>query len=119
MVLQKALEAYGILKWLSKPLYPFLAVMGLPKSTSLSFIIANAIGLAYGSAVIMEQVEEKKVTKQEADLLNHHIAISHSQLEDPLLFLTVNLPIWWLIWPRIVLAILAVWLRRLELKMKF
>jgi hypothetical protein len=97
---------------------PFLKLFGLPESTSLSWIVANAIGLAYGSAVILEQVEEHKMSRSEADLLNHHIAISHSQIEDPLLFLAVHLPLGWLILPRVILAIIAVWLRRLELLIK-
>ncbi len=115
MILQKAMEEFGIIQWLSKLSRPLLKPFGLPESTSLSWIVANAIGLAYGSAVMLEQVENNKMTRQEADLLNHHIAISHSQLEDPLLFMAVNLPLWWLIWPRIVLAFVAVWLRRFEL----
>lgn len=118
MILQKAMEEFGIIQWLSKISLPLLKPLGLPANTSLSWIIANAIGLAYGSAVMLEQVETQKMNKQEADLLNHHIAISHSQLEDPLLFMAVNLPLWWLIWPRIVLAVIAVWLRRWELSLK-
>jgi hypothetical protein len=54
--------------------------------------------------------------REDADLLNHHIALSHSQLEDPLLFLTLGYAIHWLIWPRILIAIASVWLRKAELK---
>ena len=54
------------------------------------------------------------LTPKEADLLNHHIAISHSQLEDPLSFFAIGLPLWWLIWPRLLLAFIAVWIRRAE-----
>jgi len=63
----------------------------------------------------MEQVEEGKMKKEDADLLNHHIAVSHSQLEDPLLFAAIGVPLGWMIIPRIILGIVVVWLRRLEL----
>lgn len=118
LILQKILEEFGVIQWLSKLLKPILSLLGLSESASLSWLVANIVGLSYGSAIIMEQVDENKISKEDADLLNHHIAISHSQLEDPLLFLAIGLPISWLIWPRIALAIVAVWLRKLELKIR-
>jgi len=116
LILQKVMEEFGLIRWLEKPLTPILKLMGLPGKTSFSWIVANAIGLAYGSAIMISLVEEGKMKRHEADLLNHHIAVSHSQLEDPLLFLTLGYPIHWLIWPRVIIAIVAVWIRRAELK---
>lgn len=115
LILQKIMEEFGLIKWLERPLSPLLKLMGLPEKTTFSWIVANAIGLAYGSAIMISLVEEGKMSKQDADLLNHHIAISHSQLEDPLLFLTLGYAIHWLIWPRIVIAVISVWLRKMEL----
>ena len=56
------------------------------------------------------------MSRSAADLLNHHVAVSHSQLEDPLLFSTLGYALHWLIWPRMLMALLAVWLRKLELR---
>lgn len=114
-ILQKILEEFGITKWLTKPLKPFIKLCGLPQSTAFGWIIANTLGLAYGSAVMISLVQDKKLSKKDADLLNHHNAISHSQLEDPLLFTTFGFSMLWLIFPRLFVAILCVWLRRLEL----
>ena len=119
MILQKILDEFGIIKWLEKPLKPLMILFGLPSQTSFSWIVANTLGLAYGSAVMINQVNEGKVTKNQADLLNHHIALSHSQLEDPLLFLTLGYSLFWLIIPRVIIAVIAVWLRRLEIYLKF
>ena len=115
LILQRVMEEFGLIRWLEKPLVPILGLMGLPRAATFSWIVANAIGLAYGSAIMIDQVEEGKMKKQEADLLNHHIAVSHSQLEDPLLFLTLGYTIHWLIWPRIIIAMAAVWLRKAEI----
>jgi len=117
-VLQKILEAYGITKWLCKPLKPFMALFGLPQTTTFGWIVANTLGLSYGSAVMISLVEDKKLSKKDADMLNHHNALSHSQLEDPLLFLTFGYSLFWLIIPRFVAAVICVWLRRLELYIK-
>jgi spore maturation protein SpmB len=115
LIFQKILEAFGLMRLLERPLSPLLKLMGLPEKATLSWIVANLIGLAYGSAIMISMVEEGKLSKEDADLLNHHIAISHSQLEDPLLFLTLGYPIFWLMWPRVLLAIIVVWLRKAEL----
>jgi hypothetical protein len=118
LILQKFLEEFGLIKWLEQPLKPIMRIFGLPKQTSFSWIVANTLGLAYGSAVMINQVKEDKMNKSQADLLNHHIALSHSQLEDPLLFLTLGYSLIWLIIPRVFVAIVAVWIRRFELYLK-
>ncbi len=115
LVLQKMLSEMGILKWLEKPFYPMLKLMGLPKETSFLWLIANTLGLSYGGAVMISQSAEGILSRRNADLLNHHIAISHSQLEDTLLFAAMGFSLPWLVFPRFALAIVVVWLRRLEL----
>jgi hypothetical protein len=115
LILQKILDEFGLIKWLEHPLKPFMKIFGLPEQTTFSWIVANTLGLAYGSAVMINQVNDGKMKKKQADLLNHHISLSHSQLEDPLLFLTLGYSLPWLILPRIFIAIIAVWLRKLEI----
>ena len=112
MFLQKMLEEFGVISALKKPLRPLMGLMGLPSSTTFSWIVANVLGLAYGSAIIMDEVNEGRMSREDADLLNHHIVVSHSQLEDPLLFAAIGIPLGWIIWPRVALAILVVWLRK-------
>ncbi len=114
MVLQRLLEEFGVLKRLSRLLRPLMKLFGLPASSSFLWIVGNTVGLAYGSAIMMDYAEQGEMKPREADLLNHHLAISHSQLEDPLLFMAIGLPVWWLILPRLMLAVPAVWERRLE-----
>lgn len=113
MVVQRLLEEFGILKWVSSLLGPVMDVFGLPRQVSFLWLVGNTLGLAYGSAVLMDYAREGKLTGKDADLLNYHLAVSHSQLEDPLLFAVLGLPVVWLIVPRIILAIIVVWLRRL------
>lgn len=121
LIVQRCLEEFGILKYLTKPLSPFMRLMGLPKESSFLWMIGNTIGLAYGSAIMLQKVDEGQLNKKECDLLNHHLSISHSQLEDPLLFLSLGYSIPILIIPRILFAILIVWLKRFEnqVKIKF
>lgn len=118
LIVQKLLSELKVLEWLVKPLHPLLRVMGLPSQTGFLWMVAYTLGLSYGGAIMISQSEEGKLSREEADLLNHHIAISHSQLEDPLLFAAVGFSIPWLIFPRFFLALLYVWARRLELYLR-
>ena len=116
LIFQRIMDEFGWIAAIEKPLSPLMKIMGLPRSTTLSWVVANLIGLAYGSAIMIDESEKGKMSREDADLLNHHISLSHSQLEDPLLFLTLGFTIHWLIWPRLIIAIVAVWLRKAEIK---
>ena len=118
LIVQRCLEEFGVLKYLTKPLSPLMRLMGLPKESSFLWMVGNTIGLAYGSAVMLQKVDEGQLNKKECDLLNHHLSISHSQLEDPLLFLSLGYSIPVLIIPRVLFAIVVVWLRRIENSLK-
>lgn len=118
LVFQRIMDEFGWIDAIEKPLFPFMRIFGLPRSTTLSWVVANLIGLAYGSAIMIDESEKGKMNREDADLLNHHVSLSHSQLEDPLLFLTLGYAIHWLIWPRIIIAIASVWLRKAELHFK-
>ena len=115
LILQKLLNEFGLIEWILKPFTPLLKVMGLPVNTGFLWMVAYTLGLSYGGAIMISQAEEGKLSGEEADLLNHHIAISHSQLEDTLLFVAVGYSFGILFFTRMVLSILYVWLRKLEL----
>lgn len=115
MILQKILLEFKVTILLTSIFSPILKVFGLPKSTSLMWIAANLLGLAYGSAIMIDEVQSERITKQDADLLNYHIAISHSNLEDLLLFAAIGISAWWLLIPRLGIAMVAVWGRKLAL----
>lgn len=114
LILQRILEEFGFIDNLALLLRPILRLMGLPESVAFLWIVANTLGLAYGSAIMLEQSESGKLETEDADLLNHHIGISHSLLEDTLLFVAIGVPALWIIFPRIILATAEVWLLKLR-----
>jgi len=113
MILQKILEKSGIIEIISKVMAPLIKAMGLPVRTAFLWIVANVLGLAYGSAIMIDELEKGKISREENDLLNHHVAVSHSLLEDTLLFMTIGVSAFWITVPRLILAIAIVWLYRL------
>jgi len=76
--------------------------------------VANTLGLAYGAAVMIDEVKEGKISVGDVDLLNHHISVSHSNVEDLLLFTAIGGALPWMLLSRWVMSLLLVWERRLE-----
>ena len=113
-IIQRLLAEFGVIRLLSKLFRPLLTVFGLPARTSFLWIVANVLGLAYGAAVIIEEVEAGKISSEDADLLNHHIGIAHSNLEDVFLLYAAGALFWYILLSRWLMAIVLVWERRLE-----
>ncbi len=111
-VVQRLLYEFGVIERITRFFKPLLTVFGLPHNTSFLWIIANVVGLSYGSAVMMDELEHKTITQRDIDLLNTHIGISHSNFED-LLLLSACGGIWYIILlSRWLMAIILVWGRR-------
>jgi len=111
-ILQRILDEFGVMSVLARWVSPLLRPLGLPANTSFLWIVANVVGLAYGSAVLIEHRKENKISAKDADLLNHHIALSHSLLEDTALYVAIGVGLGWITLPRIALAAVAVWMTR-------
>ena len=118
MILQSILKEFKILDIISKTFTPLMRIMGLSNDSSFLWLVAQTLGLGYGSAIMMEEVKSKAITPESANLLNYHIAINHSLLEDTLLFVAIGVPAGWIIAPRFILAILVVWGVRVITKLK-
>lgn len=112
MFLHYLLVEFSLLDRLSTFLSPLMTIFGLPKDTAFSWMVGNLVGLAYGGGIMVEQIEEKRLTRESGKLLNIHLAISHSLLEDTLIFVAIGIPILWIVITRLLFAIAAVWLRR-------
>lgn len=118
-ILQSILREFKVLDIIAVPLRPVMRIFGLPLSTSFLWIICNVVGLAYGGAALIDEVERGDATAADARLLNTHVAISHSLLEDTLIFFSIGIPLVWLFVPRLLLAILAVWTSKLAVRSKY
>lgn len=117
-VIYKLLEQSNMIVRLSKAIESVLRFFGLSESTGFLWLIGYIVGLAYGGALMIDQMKEGKVTRSDAELLNYHLAVSHSVIEDNLLFVALGVSVWWILGVRLVVAWLVVWVRRIFLKMK-
>ena len=112
MVLQRVLEEFGWMHRIAHILSPLMRLFGLPSGCSLLWLTGNVVGMAYGAAIMIDEVEQGRLTRHEANLVNHHLGVSHSLLEDTMLFVAMGISFWWIFLTRLALAMTAVWAMR-------
>ncbi|MBQ9201532.1 MAG: nucleoside recognition protein [Bacteroidales bacterium] len=111
-VLQRILYEFNLMERISRLFRPLLKVFGLGEKTSFLWIVANVVGLSYGSAVMLDEAERGNLSLREINLLNTHIGISHSNLEDLLLVSALG-GVWYVILlSRWILVTILVWMLR-------
>ena len=112
-VLYKLLLQYKLIDKLSRSISPVLRFFGLAESVAFLWLIGYIVGLAYGGALMIEQMNDGRVSGAEAETLNYHLAVSHSVIEDNLLFVVLGVSGWWILSVRLTTAWIVVWARRL------
>jgi hypothetical protein len=113
MVLQRVLLEFHLIEVISRSLRPLMKLFGLPDNSSFLWFVGNLAGLTYGGAIMADMMEEGKLSTVDSNLVNHHLAISHSLLEDTLLFVTLGIPMGIIVGTRILFAMAVVWGKRL------
>lgn len=112
MIGQRLMEEFHFIDILSRLTAPIMRIFGLPRDASFLWIVINVVGYAYGAAIIMERIKDGKMKPQEADLFNHHASLSHSLLEDTVLYGAIGVPLFWITVPRLAMALIVVWFER-------
>ena len=110
--LQKILTEYGIIEYISRFLKPVMRFFGLSPKCAFLWLVSNTLGLAYGAGIMIEEAEKGETTKEDNDLLNCHIGISHSNLEDLLLFTAAGGAYLWMLLSRWCMSLIWVWFFR-------
>ncbi len=118
MILLGIMKSFNIIHYIVRVISPVLKAMGLKQKVGILWITAAVFGIAYGAAVIVEEVKEGNFDRQELEKLHISIGINHAMVEDPALFLTLGLNAFWLWVPRLLTAVLAVHLFILWHKIK-
>ncbi|MBN2767173.1 MAG: nucleoside recognition protein [Paludibacteraceae bacterium] len=113
MIMQQILKEFKLLDKVAAIFSPLMKFMGLSADSAFLWFVAQTVGLAYGSAIMTEAVHNNEISPRNANLLNFHIAINHSLLEDTLLFVAIGVPAAWIVFPRLLWAIVVVWIVRL------
>jgi len=118
MVVLEVLKQYHVIENIVRPMGPLLALLGLERRMGLLWLTAALFGLAYGSAVIVEETSEGNFSATELERLQASIGINHAVIEDPVLFLPFGVHPFWLWIPRLTAAIVAVHMIKILQKLR-
>lgn len=112
MVLQRLLEAYGVMRKLVHPLRPVMLFFGLPENASYLWLVGNVLGISYGSAAMVDLEESGQISREEANEVNYHLILNHSMLEDTMVYASCGVSVFWILSTRMLFAFLLVWGRK-------
>ncbi len=107
LTLLEILKTFDLINPMVRALSPLLKIMGLDQKVGFLWLTAVIFGVAYGGAVIVEEVKAGHLNKEQLEELHLSIGINHALVEDPSLFLSLGLNPFWLWVPRVIVAILA------------
>jgi len=110
MVVMELMKSFNLIRHIVKTISPLLSIMGLSRATGVLWLTAACFGLAYGAAVIVEETRSNTFSRDELIRLHLSIGINHAMIEDPALFLPLGILPFWLWIPRLMAAILTIYL---------
>lgn len=108
MVLYEILHHYRLIQRFSRAIAPVMRLLALSPDSAFIWIASTFVGLGYGGGIIIPEVDKGVIPRDEVARLNLSMAISHSWIEDTLLFFVIGGQLFWLMAPRILLSIGAI-----------
>ena len=76
------------------------------------WLVGNILGISYGTAVMVELEQRKIVSREDANDVNYHLIMTHSLLEDIIVFTATGISTLLLVSVRLAFALALVWTRR-------
>ncbi|WP_428565401.1 MAG: nucleoside recognition domain-containing protein [Solidesulfovibrio sp. DCME] len=108
--LMRALDHLGVTKLFETALVPFLRLMGIGRAAATITVIGLVMGLAYGSGLILLDIQQGKVGRRDVFSAISLMSLSHALIEDTLLMYLIGASLWGTFVGRLVfsLAVVAV-----------
>ncbi len=108
LTLLEILKACGWVDRLVRMLTPILKCLGLSQRVGILWIAGAIFGMVYAAAVIVEEANQRNLSKVELEGLQLSIGIHHSVIEDPAIFIALGLSPFWMVVPRLIAAMVFV-----------
>ncbi|WP_350344864.1 nucleoside recognition domain-containing protein [Proteinivorax tanatarense] len=101
------LKEYRALEKIGNIFCPVTKVLGLPRQSAVPLSIGLFVGLTYGAGVIMTLAKEQNFSKKELTGLLIFVGICHAILEETIIFARIGASWHWILFFRILSAVLA------------
>lgn len=107
---------YGVLERMLAGLQRVLRFMGYSRDAGMPWLAGNVFGIVFGAGLIVESVKESRLTPKQVTLVATFLALCHGLFEDTAIFLVLGANLFWIVVPRVVLAVLVTWVLNRILK---
>lgn len=108
LVLLDLLERTGITRRITAAIAPVLKLSGLAPEAAPVTTVGVLLGLSYGGALIIEEAERRRFDARTRLLALAWLSLSHSLIEDTLLFVALGADVWIVLVGRVLLTIVVV-----------
>jgi hypothetical protein len=98
--------------WLPRILAAIGAVtrfIGLKREAGMPWLAGNVFGIVFGAGVITETAREGRLDSKQVNLVATFLALCHGLFEDTAIFIVLGANLFWILVPRIVLAVAVTW----------
>ena len=82
----------------------------------MPWLAGNVFGIVFGAGVIIETAREGQLDPKQVTLVATFLALCHGLFEDTAIFLVLGANMFWILVPRIVLAVAVTWVLSKVLK---
>ncbi|MGE4536833.1 MAG: hypothetical protein AB7D37_07130 [Desulfovibrio sp.] len=106
--LMRLLDGLGVTRLFEVALMPFLRLMGIGRAAATITVIGLVMGLAYGSGLILLDVQQGKVARRDVFSAISLMSLSHALVEDTLLMCLIGASLWGTFVGRLVFSLVVV-----------
>lgn len=105
MVFYEFMKQITFFKKGGKVLDYLMRKVGLSSRAAIPLFTGIFLGIAYGAGIIIQESREGSLDKGEIFLLGLFLVTCHAVVEDTLIFVIIGGNGWWILGPRIILAL--------------
>jgi hypothetical protein len=108
IIFLRILKKIGVEKLLHTLLSPVLKLLNITKNASNITITGITLGLSYGAGLLISEVKNGNISKQDVLLSISFLSLAHSLIEDTLLILLLGADVLAILWMRIIFAVIII-----------
>jgi hypothetical protein len=115
-ILLELARRYGIMEKTLRAIGSVTRFIGLKPEAGMPWLAGNVFGIVFGAGVIVETAREGRLDSKQVTLVATFLALCHGLFEDTAIFMVLGANMFWILVPRIVLAVLVTWVLSKVLK---
>jgi hypothetical protein len=108
-VLLELARRYGVMEKILRAIGALTRFIGLKPEAGMPWLAGNVFGIVFGAGVVIESVREGQLDSKQVTLVATFLALCHGLFEDTAIFMVLGANMFWILVPRIVLAVAVTW----------